>query len=206
MNYKAIAAAVNKLPKDSVVLELGAMDGSFTSQIKSWVKNGTDRYYMFEPNPNNKDMCLDNKPDNVKFIDQAIWHTTGKAKFWVSKSTSSRPYNGQSSLREPEPRGEYSFTEVEVNTITLDDFCKQEKIDEIGFIWCDIQGAEGDMIAGGKIMIPKTKLMLLEVMKKEAYLNQLLENEIVEYALLNGFEILEKMECDILFKNKKWKI
>ena len=95
---------------------------------------------------------------------------------------------------------------IDVKTYTLDDiilfyYYENKKID---FIWCDIQGAEYDMIQGAKKSIDNIGLMLLEYSVEELYEGQKGINDIMQL-LGSDWEIVFKSPFDILVRNKKYK-
>lgn len=62
---------------------------------------------------------------------------------------------------------------IEVETITLDDFCRDERIEDIDFLYIDVQGAELDVLKGADFLLKKSILgMQLEVEFSPLYQNQ----------------------------------
>jgi FkbM family methyltransferase len=92
--------------------------------------------------------------------------------------------------------------ELTVESITLDTFCKNNNIEFIDFIWADVQGAEGELILGGKEMFKnKVKYFYTEYSNKEYYYGQLNLNKLSEI-LGSDWEVVIDFGTDVLFKNK----
>ena len=113
-------------------------------------------------------------------------------------------YNGSSSLKDVKNAmnwwPEMKFEKRKTATITIDDYCQQNNINHIDFIWADIQGAEELMIKGMTKMLSNTKYIYTEY-NKDLYDGALGVTEIA--ALLTDFDIIEDYGGDVLFKNNK---
>lgn len=87
--------------------------------------------------------------------------------------------------------------------VTLDDFCKSNEISpdiEIGLIWMDVQGAEGDVLAGAARTIAQTRFVYAEYSTRELYEGQPTLKRLCE--LLPGFKIAKIWPDDVLFENQ----
>ena len=92
---------------------------------------------------------------------------------------------------------------IDVQTVTLDTFCRQEGVDGvIDFIWADIQGAEGEMIRGGRETIARTRYLYTEYSDDELYEGQPTLSEIM--AMLPDFRVLELWLDDMLLANRRF--
>ena len=88
---------------------------------------------------------------------------------------------------------------ISVPTCRLDDWCADHGISDIDFIWMDVQGAEGDVIAGGQRSISKTRFLYTEYSDTETYEGQLPLSQLL--ARLPTFKVLVKYAGDVLLKN-----
>jgi hypothetical protein len=61
---------------------------------------------------------------------------------------------------------------VTVSVRSLDSFCEEFGIGTVDFIWADIQGAEGDLIAGGANALARTRYLMTEYCNEELYEGQ----------------------------------
>lgn len=84
--------------------------------------------------------------------------------------------------------------EVELETITLDQFCQQENIDEIDFLHLDIQGAELKVLEGATELMTRSLLGIQsEVEFSPLYRNQPLFSDLDSYLRCQGFSLFDLM-------------
>ena len=88
--------------------------------------------------------------------------------------------------------------------ITLDEFCSSVELNsidmQIGLIWMDVQGAEGDVLLGGPDTLSRTKFVYAEYSSVELYSGQ--ANLKTLCRLLPDFRIRKIWADDVLFENK----
>ena len=191
-----------------IMIELGGCDGYHSNMFVTYLSNiRTDfTYIILEPVKRLAKQIQDilSWCPNVKVIQKAVASTNGVVSFYESDDK----YYGSSSIRKPTTKNfefwsDMKFSESTCETITLDtliDNCGlQNQI--IDFIWSDIQGAEGDLIEGGKKTLNNTKFFYTEFLEHEIYEGQL-HNYKEICSLLPNFEVLHKFDSDILFRNK----
>ncbi len=198
-----------KFRSPPVVLEIGAADGRDTKQIFDCL-NPCD-YFAFEPDPRNA-LAFKLHPfirtDNIQLIQCAVGSGNGVWNFhqstgWNAHFNCEHTLSG--SLKAPKkhlaafPHAEFKETII-VRVIRLDDFIELFSIPEIGFIWCDVQGAEDLVIQGGREALSRTKYFFTEYYDEEMYEGQIGAAEI-HNRLPGDWELVHKWEADILFRN-----
>jgi FkbM family methyltransferase len=181
-------------------LELGAYCGDDTT----WMAKIPDvNIHAFEPDPRNNQI----PPSNVTLHRSAIADHDGFAPFHLSEQGWGQQWTHSSSLKRPKKHlSRYPVTfggEISVPTTTLDRFCQQQGLDIIDFVWADIQGAEGDMIRGGRQTLARTRYLYTEYSNDELYENQISLQGILDS--LPEFRILEIWEDDVLLENQNLK-
>ena len=83
---------------------------------------------------------------------------------------------------------------------TIEDFCFENKIDKVDFIHCDAQGLELRIFKGlGKI---RPELIFSETCEYNSYKGSGTRDELDNYMLSIGYEILARYEYDTLYKLK----
>jgi FkbM family methyltransferase len=153
----------NLLQQNPVTLDIGGADGSATAHF---LENFPGcRGYVFEANPQmaekvrerfqNKpvvvhNMALSDKPGNL------IFHITDNA--W-SSSYKTIIKNEQFNI----------VKSVEVPADSLDNMARKEGLGSIDIIKLDVQGAELDVLNGGKETLAKTKLIVVEQTIRSTY-------------------------------------
>jgi FkbM family methyltransferase len=81
---------------------------------------------------------------------------------------------------------------LEIETTTLDEFCKTEDITEIDFLQIDVQGADLDVLRGAKNLLSRSVLGIqIEVEFSPLYTNQPLFRDIDYYLDKFGFSLFD---------------
>lgn len=215
MNKFEIKTLLNK--ENPIIFEIGANDGSDTSDFLSTFSKCT--IHCFEPDKR-AIVRFKNKPElsnpRCFFNEIAIGNIDGTIDFHESSGTAGGGFSNygdwdkSGSIKKPKnhliqnPWCHFDNT-VKINVMKLDSYVKENKIDFIDFIWADVQGAEEDLILGGlNTLNEKVKYLFTEVDFDEAYENAITLEKIQE--LLPNFEVVKKMEYDVLLINKKFKL
>jgi FkbM family methyltransferase len=183
-----------------VVLEIGGHNGASTLNIIKQFKNQPE-YHIFEPDIRIFNSMQNRVPNFVKTVNKAISGKSGTADFYLSGGG----YSGSSSLRKPTKRlfnlwPNMTFQNSQIEAISLDDYCCQNRIEFIDFIWADVQGAEKDMIEGGQMTLKVTKYLYTEYNSSEIYEGCLNKAGICE--MLPDWDVIEDYGGDILLENK----
>lgn len=213
--------------KAPIVLELGMCDGYHSNLMLSIIKS-KDRLFMFngfEPNADLHPNILNNIKGHLMFnhgiiaiVQHAVGAEVGEMTFYKSGGVKMEKgkivdrYYGSSSIRKPKLiKGVYpsmTFQETKVFVTTLDHHVKNimpgydsSGMDKIDFIWSDIQGAEVDMIKGGKETFKKVRYLYTEYINGEHYEGQGIGVQSI-LDLLPDFEVVEDYGGDVLLKNK----
>lgn len=180
--------------------------------------------YIFEPLPENQKLIAENlekyKVENVTMIPIAVSDEKGISQFHVSSGHPQHESNEldwnfgnkSSSLLSPEKANNHlwlQFSEkINVETLTLDSFFIENKMDEVDFIHMDVQGAELKVLMGAKQCIKKIKAIWLEVADIELYKDQPLRLDIEIFMKVNGFYLvktaMEGQVGDQLYLNRKY--
>ena len=183
-------------PGPKTLLELGAHRGDDTAWMAA-LPGAT--IHALEPDPRNGQPP---RP-NVTLHRAAVADRDGRALLTLSKEGWGQEWTHSSSLKRPKNhlrRYPVTFGEaVEVETVTLDTFCRQRGLGRIDFIWADIQGAEGEMIRGGRQSLARTRYLYTEYSDDELYEGQATLGDILE--MLPAFRVVELWPEDVLLEN-----
>ncbi|KLK90553.1 methyltransferase [Microvirga vignae] len=194
-----------------VVLEIGCNDGTDTRRFLRLCPKA--QLYCFEPDPRaaarfkkNMDLYL----EKVKLFEIAISDRNGRTDFHPSNGDgNAKEWDLSGSIRRPKNHlVEYDWVRfdhpISVETRRLDDWCSEANLNTIDFIWMDVQGAESDVIAGGRQTLSKTRFIYTEYSDRELYEGQLSLQAILE--LLPSFEVANQypraVEGDVLLRNR----
>jgi len=185
-----------------VVVEIGAADGQDTERLHlPLVNTGREwRLLAFECEKGNFAAFKKRDIQGVEFFELAVSDQCGPAKFTGSGTW---PYSG--SLKEPvNHRVSHSWIPfqppVEVMCTTLDSIFSSCRLDHIDFLWCDVQGAEDLVVAGGQTALARTRWIWVEIYESEEYAGHIGREEF-QRRLPGNWEVVEIQSTDILFHN-----
>ncbi len=151
-----------KRQRPQMIFDVGANFGYLVYLAMSQIKNPT--IYGFEPDPYNyiwlkNNLELMGAGQNIKIEKLAVSDRAGTVRFVPSNPNSHENLWAGMSLKQ-----EVSTNEIEVPSISLDQFCKDHKIEHVDLVKMDIEGGEAYATNG-----------MLEGLKKKIYKNILLE-------------------------------
>jgi FkbM family methyltransferase len=184
-----------------VILDIGACEGEESIRYSRLFPNSS--LYAFEPLPKNKILITENikkyNTKNVILIPLAVSNYNGIFEFFISSGNPENQAenlnwdfgNKSSSLLEPEKKNMpkwLSFeNKIEVQTITLETFLIENKIEIVDFIHMDVQGAELKVLEGAKKRLEKVKAIWLEVSNVALYKSQPLTIDVAVFMKKNNF-------------------
>jgi len=90
---------------------------------------------------------------------------------------------------------------IKVSITTIDNFCRAKNIQEIHFLWMDVQGAEGLVLEGAQNMLKNIHFIYAECIDAEYYEGEWSFNKLSQYLFDRGWSLLERYPEDALFKN-----
>jgi len=192
---------------DDVILEVGANVGQTTEEFLRQMPNST--IYCFEPEPRaiRKFRSRISVP-NVTLYETAVGDKNGVVTFNQSTGEgAAQDWDQSGSIRKPKrhlevwPTVKFE-TQIEVPIIRLDDWARDSNIDKIDLIWADVQGAESDLVAGGRSVIRNTRWLFTEYGPVEWYEGQASLDDLCAALFDLGLVLYRKYSMDALFVNK----
>lgn len=192
-----------------VIVELGAHKGEDGEFFESCIQQGQVlRHVMVEPDPRNTKFIGDFRAlhKNKILIEGAIANSSGPRNFHFSEDATGTVH-GSGSLLEPSGHIELipniTFpSEGIVQCFTLDDIFRRMSLSKIDLLWVDIQGAEREMIEGGRQALSLTHYLFMEVENVELYKGQALKPELI--SMLEGWEVMSDFEFNVLMRNTRY--
>ena len=196
---------------DKTVFDIGCFRGGFTKNfIKNEKKLGIkSNFYLFDPNPITKDYLktiLQN--EKIKYFNLALDNSNSQKKFYLNNffepSGSSLNTTFRDDKKWKNTRKIFmqifqpfkkigDFAEINVQTKTLDDFCLDEKIENIDVLKMDTEGSELNILKGAIKLLSENKINVIyteisdtkkNFTKKEKY--------IINFLNSYGFELKKK--------------
>ncbi len=171
------------------------------------------KIYAFEPFPASFTSLSDRVSgiSKIRTFQNGIADRSGKMKFYVNHNTSTN------SLLVPQKMGLSSDKQVanknniEVEVITIDNFCEANNIIAIDILKLDIQGGELAALKGAAKMLANKKINLIytEAYFRQQYIDQPLLHEISTYLYQYGYCMQDMYNpiygkgalawCDVIF-------
>jgi FkbM family methyltransferase len=192
---------------DPVILDIGCNDGTHTRWFLDLFPRA--RVFSFEPDPRARKRYAANVvSDRAVLFDLAISDRDGLIEFHVSGGKygeHSKDWDQSGSIRKPKlhlemyPSIEFEQT-IKVNTRRLDTWAAEQAVDSIDFIWADVQGAEVDLIKGGRVTLGNTRYFYTEYSNRELYAGQIGLKTLLKS--LPEFDVVHRYETDVLLGNK----
>lgn len=188
------------------IMDIGACEGLSSLEYLDWFPNA--RVLMFEPRADNCEKIRKNfanyNSEKASLLQFALGNKSGKTDFYVSYNADDPKDeknigNKSSSILKPSrhlvdhPWCKFRKETVEIER--LDHFdCKSD------FIHIDVQGAELDVLEGGRVTLGRTTAVWMEVSKNMLYAGQPLKDKVQRYMRRSGFE----KRIDTCTGNYKW--
>ncbi|MEY5060762.1 MAG: 2-O-methyltransferase NoeI [Planctomycetota bacterium] len=201
-------------PAPQVILEIGANHGMHTQLfLRSFP---TARIHAFEPDPRAIEAFRRQVSNRrVTLHELAIGASNGRAQFHVSsglppdatpqvKAEYPKGWDQSGSLRAPKTHKEkwpwckFQRT-ISVEVRTLDTWSRKHEPGPIDFLWADTQGAEADLVSGGRETLARTRYFYTECFDDE--LSEGAPNLSALVDMLPNFEIVKRYESDVLLRN-----
>lgn len=184
----------------TLIIEAGAHRGEDTAWLAQ-IPGAT--VHSLEPDPRNELPQL----SNVTLHRKAVAAHDGTCQFILS-TRHRNPFfrTAFSSIRKPKTFQRYPYVAfgewIEVQCTTLDTLIAEQGIDAVDLIWADVQGAEGDLIQGGRRRaLACTRYLYTEYCPDghEWYEGQVSYSGLLE--MLPAWRVLERWHNDVLLEN-----
>lgn len=209
MRKEDIKILLNK--ENPVILEVGTNDGEDSEEfLKVFEKI---QLYCFEPDPRAIKRFKNRMKDysNYKLYEIAISNDNGYIDFNLSGGNNPGvpgygDWDKSSSIKKPklhllQHKWCVFNKSIRVETKKLDNWFSSENIENIDFIWVDVQGAEKEFIEGATETLKKTRYLYTEFDNVELYEGQPNLDQILK--MLPDFKIVKFVENNVLLKNVK---
>lgn len=144
-----------------------------------------DKVYAFEPDPEMFEALKTNlsKYSWVTLVNAACAEDNGKIKFYITPNRVSSSVSIVSTLTHPEDHPQRNYTEIEVNTINLLDFLKENEVEHIDYYLSDAQGSDLAILKTIKEFVDDKKIseLYIETHGDGKYLYDELNNQFKEF-------------------------
>lgn len=174
------------LPKNPVIFEAGSNDGTDTIKIhKMWPNS---KIIAMEADPYNFKRFLKNtqKYPNIQGYQLAVNTFSGSVKFNISKFNR----NIGSLLKPPSGLGFFLRNQqIDIPCENLDQWCKDNQIDHIDFMWLDLEGIELQILQSSPSILKTVKVIYTETRLKSVRSKTSLYVPLRSFLESEGFEL-----------------
>ena len=133
----------------NVILDIGANSGLYSLIAKS--VNPKSKVYAFEPLKEFQSLIKQNIEINhydIELIDNAVSNVAGLAEFYVPRENEGNIYSSTLSIKHYQQHQDSKPVILEVKVTTLDDFVKNNNIENIDLIKIDAEGHDLNILKG----------------------------------------------------------
>jgi len=204
---------------DPVILDIGCNDGTHTLMFLGLFPGA--RVYAFEPDPRARRRFEATVRDaRAHLFATAVGAVDGVADFYPSDGAPGAEWAARlpegwdlsGSIKKPKEHLDIHpwcrFGQATQVAITrLDTWASAQGLDQVDFIWADVQGAEEDLVEGGRATLARTHYFYTEYSNRELYEGQANLPRLLR--MLPDFELVHRYrgevhqyQGDVLLRNK----
>jgi FkbM family methyltransferase len=154
------------LPENPIVFEVGGHNGTDSVRLSEKWPNG--KIISFEANPNQFKSyeVKASKHKNMFGYNLAVNTFNGFTDFYLCwGSTGDNPeFEGASSLLKPSKEREidYQGPVIHVPCVVFDDWCKENQVENVDFMWLDLEGFERQFISSSPNILSTVSVIYTE--------------------------------------------
>ncbi len=198
---------------DKIVFDIGCFRGGFTKNfIKNEKKIGIEsNFFLFDPNPSTKDYLkpiLQNK--KIKYFNLALDNSNSQKKFHLNNFFEPSGSSLNTTIKDDKKwintrkffiqilyplKKIKDFSEITVQTQTLDNFCLEKKINNIDVLKIDTEGNELNVLKGAENLLKQNKINIIytEISEtKKKFLEK--EKNVIDFLSSYNFELKKKYQ------------
>lgn len=167
-SYEIVATLVGR--SDPVIIDGGAHRGDMPDRFGRLLPQS--EFHCFEPDPTLSIYLEEkfSKNPKVHIVKKALGESTCQKKLNINASLATN-----SLLRTSEKLDDQlskltkTVSQIGVDVITIDDYCKLNKIKNLDIIKLDLQGYDYAALQGAKETLGKAKIILVEILFEKIY-------------------------------------
>ena len=192
---------LDKVSNNPIIFDIGANNGQSINRFQKLFSNY--EIHSFEPIKHEFEI-LKKKYGNKKNIflnNVAVGDEEGLRKFNITENSQNSSFNNINPGTKWLEKRSKQFNVAEdkfvkkiedVKIVTLDNYCKENKIDEIDILKIDTQGYEDKVLHGSKDLMKKNKIkaIIAEIILDDVYDKCFSFSELEKYLIPNHFRIV----------------
>ncbi len=177
-----------------IIFDVGAYDGEVSKKYDKIFP--TSQIYAFEPFPESFSLLKKAvvSHGNISINNVALSSSFGKQSFFINGSYATNSLFATDKESENYWKKELLETtaEIQVNTITLDQFCERNNIPHIDILKLDVQGGEYNVLKGARNLLKKKniKLIFMEIILVPTYKGQKDLRDYLDFFSEFGYDLI----------------
>ncbi|MBX7066645.1 MAG: FkbM family methyltransferase [Parachlamydiales bacterium] len=200
------------LPENPFIFEAGGHYGEDTLRFaKRWPKG---KVFTFEPNPHSFELLQEATRgiENISVFNLAVNNFNGAATLYINYGeTGDNPiFEGSSSLLEPSDwqAQYYKGPTAVVPCVVLQDWCEDNGIDHIDFMWLDLEGLELQVLKSSPEILDTVKVIYTETNFQDFRKEMTQYHELKKFLEATGFKMIahwyaERYQGNAIFVRKE---
>lgn len=187
-SYDIVARLIGRT--DPIVIDGGAHMGDAVEHLAVLLPGAV--FHCFEPDPTTSAILLGKFADNsrVHVVQAALADRLGTARLNINASRPTNSLLPRSESLEPALKALSELVEqVDVQTTTIDDYCKVASVPRVDVLKLDLQGYDFLALQGATATLQQVRVVLVEVMFKEFYQGCHLFPDVLGLMIASGFEL-----------------
>lgn len=151
---KVLSLVKTKISNSPILFDVGANVGNYTKDLLEYFPNG--EIHSFEPIPNTFNKLKSIELKKGKLNPLGLGNKSEKIKMFYYPDAPT--FSSQSEVTNQN----YKNEEIEVEFISLDEYCFENKINKIDFIKIDVEGFEMNVFEGAKNYLQQNKIHIIQ--------------------------------------------
>ena len=165
--------------KEKIIFDVGCHTGNFTKNMIKLEKKTTNnsKYYLFDPNPKMQNflkkllekenvnyfpLALDNSNEIKKFTINRYFEASGSSLKSAHREDKMYNMSRKAFMKLFQPFSKVQdYEDINVQTQSLDNFCKFNNIDRIDLLKLDTDGTEYEILLGAENLLSNNKIGII---------------------------------------------
>jgi FkbM family methyltransferase len=182
-----------------IIFDVGAHCGESIRFLKPLFPKSI--IYSFEPDPDSFRILFEQNIENVVYLNLALSDRSGLTAFFRNKISHTNSLlkvnlgsNDSIGIATAAAKKDANYSknfnsEIQVSTITLDEFCKKNSIGKIDLLKIDVQGAETLVLHGAMEMLAQIKAIIIEISFFDYYEKRTTFLDVEKFLQPSGFHL-----------------
>ena len=176
--------------ENDVIIDCGANVGEIGKYFE--IEKIQVDYHSFDPSLSEYESCKLNNP-NGAINHKGLWKETGELELFEKNDTADSSFIEMSGYKE----------KIVIDTLTLDDYVRDNGIDRIKLLKLEAEGAEPEILEGAKNTLHKIDWITADCGPERGIKKEMTFKFVINFLMANGFQVeaLNSKKSIVLLKN-----